>query len=86
MVLKSKDAIKKMERDIRHKKTLIQYSLDNVLISTYESLTQASELTGIDIAHISRLCNGKENPRKYIFKYENTDIPKEPLDELLYFL
>jgi hypothetical protein len=75
-----------MERSIIHKKTVLQYSLDNVLISTYESLTQASKLTGVDIAHISRVCNGKENPRRHIFKYEILDIPKEPLDELLYFL
>lgn len=85
MVLKSKDAIKKMER-ILYKKTVLQYSLDGILISTYVSLTQASELTGVDIATVSRICNGISKPKRYIFKYEKIDIPKEPLDKLLYFL
>jgi hypothetical protein len=85
MVLKSKDAIKKMERLI-NKKIVLQYTLDNVFICKYNSLTEASQNVGIDIAHISRVCNGKANPTRFIFKYETLDIPKEPLDELLYFL
>jgi hypothetical protein len=44
-----------------------------------------AQICGVDIPSISRICNGKQIPKKFIFKYDEESI-KEPLDDLLYFL
>ena len=61
----------------RHRaKSIEQYSLEGILIATYDSISEASRKTNIHISNISRNCQGKtKRVRNFIFKYkENYDI------------
>lgn len=50
---------------------ILQYSKDNILLEQYNSITEASEKTGISISSISLCCNGKyKTAGSYIWKRE----------------
>ena len=87
MLLRTRKVIKIMNRKLKGKKPILQYSLEGVFMCRYDSMSEA-QISGIRIDNISRICNGKKKPNKYIFKYdpEFIKIPKEPLDDLLDFL
>ena len=52
-------------------KAVIQYNIDGDIIATYDSLSKASRITGIDIGNIVKCCKGKAHTaRGFIFKYK----------------
>jgi hypothetical protein len=87
MLLRTRKVIEIMNCKFKGKKPILQYSLDGVFICKHNSMSEA-QISGVHIADISRICNGKKKPKIYIFKYdpESIKIPKEPLDDLLDFL
>lgn len=49
-----------------------QYNLEGELLATYESLSEASRCTKIDLGNIVKCCQGKaKRVRNFIFKYNN---------------
>lgn len=55
----------------KKKKEVCQYDLNNNYITTYNSLKEAEEKTGINYTSISKVCNGKtKTAGKYIWKYK----------------
>lgn len=52
-------------------KTVIQCNLDGDTIAIYDSLNQASRVTGVPVSNIVRCCKGKAyTARGFIFKYK----------------
>ena len=88
MLFKAFDAIKILTRKPYKKKSILHYDLNGSLICKYKSISEASRGSGVDISHISRICNKKYKSKKYVFEYEEQEIvlPKEPLNDLLDFL
>lgn len=86
MLLRVNEKIKSLHK-LKSKRTILQYTLDGVFICKYDSMSEA-QISGIDIACISRICNGKQKPTKFIFKYDTDEEKKikEPLNDLLDFL
>lgn len=49
-----------------------QYNLEGELLAIYESLSEASRCTQIDLGNIVKCCQGKaKRVRNFIFKYNN---------------
>jgi hypothetical protein len=84
MILRTNKVILSIHK-FKSKKPILQFTLDGVFICKYESMSEA-QISGVDIASISRICNGLQKPNRFIFKYEEDELSKEPLDDLLYFL
>jgi hypothetical protein len=86
-LLRTLEVIEIMDSKFKGKKPIFQYTLDGVFICKYDSMSEA-QISGISIHSISKICNGLQKPTKYNFMYdpESIKIPKEPLDNLLYFL
>lgn len=56
-----------------NKKKTYQYTKDGFLVNTYESMTRASESTGIDVSNICRCINGRiKTSGGYVWKTINT--------------
>jgi hypothetical protein len=87
MLLRTYQAIQIIDSNGKHKKPVLQYTLNGVFLCKYDSMSEA-QISGIEISSISRICKGEIKPKKYIFKYdpESIKMPKEPLDGLLDFL
>lgn len=69
----TKDKISKSNRGkiSKKRKKILQFSLDMVLINNYNSVTEASEITGINQTSIGRVARGKNNKDgNYVWKYE----------------
>lgn len=62
------------------KKAVVQYDTNNILLNEFESISEASKMTGVSNTTIRDYCNGKFNDRlkdpkflrkiKYIWKYK----------------
>lgn len=69
--LSDEDLKEKVKNAIRYNNysTILQYSKDNKLISKFNSLTEASQSTGISISSISLCCQGRyKTAGNYIWK------------------
>jgi hypothetical protein len=56
---------------ISRKKSVLQYSMDGILVSKYDSIKTAAEKTGIGKGHICRCCKNKRNSAGgYMWKYD----------------
>jgi group I intron endonuclease len=66
-----------------HMKSVIQYDFDGNIISTYESIKQASEITRIVYSSIQRCCK-KERPSAggFIWRYVNEPLTEEEFIQL----
>jgi group I intron endonuclease len=63
------DSISKMNKLIKNKQVK-QFSLDGILLNTYNSLSEASKLTGFSKSGISKCCLGEfKQLKNYIWKY-----------------
>ena len=52
-------------------KSVLQFTLDDILVKEYPSLTQLYRETGFNSSNISRCCNGKRKTAyNYIWKYK----------------
>ena len=55
-------------------KSILQYSLDGILITEFKSIKEASQKTGLSESLIGKTCRGiVKNPRKFIFKFKNSE-------------
>ena len=55
-------------------KSILQYSLDGILITEFKSIKEASQKTGLSESLIGKTCRGiVKNPRKFIFKFRNNE-------------
>jgi group I intron endonuclease len=64
----------KISRARLDKKKVLQFDLDYHQISEYESLRQASDVTGYDKSNISACCNGKiKTSHGFIWRYKNSE-------------
>lgn len=71
-----KEALRKLKC-----KPVVEYDRDGNVINRYESLTKASEITGLERGRLShsvvgkiKLCNGR------MFRYESIEVTKEYID------
>lgn len=56
-------------------KKVLQYDTNGKLVGTYNSVTNASKSTGINISGISNCCRGKlKTSGGFIFKFEDTGV------------
>lgn len=56
---------------VKHRKAVLQYSIDGTFIREYKSLTE----TGYNISNISACCNGKSKfSHGYIWKWKNNNL------------
>ena len=52
------------------KRAVLKLSADGILLKRYETLDEASRITGINAAHICDVCKGKRNlAGGYLWKY-----------------
>ena len=50
-------------------KKVLQFDLDGKLINTYESLSEASKISGIGFRNLSRYCKNQRTCKNYIWRY-----------------
>jgi hypothetical protein len=82
---------KSIESVIMNIREIIRYDLNLKEIDRFESLRQASEITGVNITSICRCCRGKANMSGgFLWRYDNSNqegyIKRDPLDYKLEFL
>lgn len=66
-------------RKLAQCKKVEQYSLDGVLLKTFESVQDASKRTKVGVSNISNACNGRlKSSKGYIWKYR---FPDKNIDE-----
>ena len=75
---------KEVERILKDKKieqiNVSQYDLEGNYISTFESLTEAADILGIDTSTISKVCKGKKQTCKgWRFAYGSSKLKLEQL-------
>lgn len=59
---------------IKTRKPVLQYSLEGEFINKYESLSEASRISGVDISHISSCCKGElHTAGKYIWRFNSRE-------------
>ena len=57
-------------KKIQHKRMVAQYSIQGELLNTFESMIEASRVTGIERTSIYRCCNGKSKTGSgFVWKY-----------------
>ena len=64
----------KISKSRLDKKPVLQFDLNDNLVSEYESLSQASNITGYDRSNISACCNGRiKTSHNFVWRYKNSE-------------
>lgn len=68
--IKTEEHRRKISESHPTKKSVSQFSLDNILLNGFPSINEASRQTGIRVPDISACCNGKQKTAQgYIWKF-----------------
>jgi len=72
--------IEKLKKSIKTKKPVVQYTINNIFVAEYESISEATRQTGL--SHISSCCrNVRKSTGDYYFRYKDNYFPFiEPID------